>query len=97
MVNVLSRETMLRKVREQSGQTVSSMAKALNMRPSRYYMIEVAERPATPEIAAHIACLLKVKVDDIFLPRGFTARETSEVLKLKLAKKVEAKRFPREF
>ena len=76
----MNQKTVLRKIRIQSGETVSSMAKALNMSPSRYYMIEVGERPATPEVAEKLAALLKVKVSDIFLPQSFTVRKTTEYI-----------------
>ena len=76
----MNQETVLRKIRIKSGETISSMAKFLDMRPSRYYMIEVGERPATPQLAEKIASLLKVKVDNIFLPQSFTARKTTEYI-----------------
>ncbi len=70
-------KTILRLIRESRRETVSSMAKRLNLSISRYYMIEAGERHATPDIAKLISELLRVQQEDIFLPRNFTARETA--------------------
>ena len=69
-------KTILRLIRESRRETVSSMAKRLNLSISRYYMIEAGERPATPDIAKLISELLQMQQEDIFLPRSFTARES---------------------
>lgn len=68
-------KTKLRLVRDLKGETVSSMAKVLNIGVSRYYMIETGQRPATPRIAEKIALILGVKQMDIFLPQSFIARD----------------------
>lgn len=68
-------KTSLQIVREQAGETLSSMASKLEIGVSRYYMIEKGERPANPNLVAKIAYLLKVKVEQIFSPHSFTVRE----------------------
>lgn len=69
---------MLRITRELKNETITSMANKLNIGVSRYYMIEIGDRPATPKIAKQISEILKVKQEDIFLPQRFTARETRQ-------------------
>ena len=74
-------KTLLRLTREIRKETITSMAEKLEIGISRYYMIEVGDRPATPEIAKHISEILKVKQEDIFLPQSFTAREIEQPTK----------------
>lgn len=71
-------KTALRLTRELKSETITSMANKLNIGVSRYYMIEVGERPATPKIAKQISEILNAKQEDIFLPQRFTAREISK-------------------
>ncbi len=71
-------QSMIRHIREQRSETISSMAKKLGIGASRYYMIENGERPATPELALAIARILGVETETLFLPQSFTARQTKE-------------------
>ena len=64
-------KTILRLIRESRRETVSSMAKRLNLSISRYYMIEAGERPATPDIAKLISELLQMQQEDIFFAAKF--------------------------
>ncbi|APC08570.1 helix-turn-helix domain-containing protein [Neomoorella thermoacetica] len=74
----MENKTALKILRESKGETLSSIARHLNIGVSRYYLIEVGERPATPTIAEKIAKKLGVKIEDIFLPQSFTVRKTNE-------------------
>ena len=70
--------TNLRKTREMRGETVTSMAHKLNIGVSRYYMIEIGERPASAEIAEKVSSILKVNQNKIFLPQSFTTRDIKD-------------------
>jgi transcriptional regulator with XRE-family HTH domain len=67
---------VLKQVREQRGETVTSMARKLGVGVSRYYMIESGARPATSELVRQIAVILGMKSEALFLPLSFTVRET---------------------
>jgi len=67
--------TELRKLREARGESLTGMAKQLNIGASRYYLIESGMRPATRELAEAIGQILQVSSDSIFLPVSFTVRK----------------------
>ncbi|OIQ53391.1 helix-turn-helix domain-containing protein [Neomoorella thermoacetica] len=74
----MENKTALKILRESKGETLSSIARYLNIGVSRYYLIEVGERPATPIIAEKLAKKLGVKIEDIFLPQSFTVRKINK-------------------
>jgi transcriptional regulator with XRE-family HTH domain len=67
--------TELRKLREARGESLTGMAKQLNIGVSRYYLIESGMRPATRELAEAIGQILQVSSGSIFLPVSFTVRK----------------------
>jgi transcriptional regulator with XRE-family HTH domain len=71
----MTRPSRLRELREQRGETITSMAAKLEIGVSRYYMIESGARPASPELAEKIAKILGVETEYLFLPQSFTVRE----------------------
>jgi transcriptional regulator with XRE-family HTH domain len=71
----MARPSILRELREQRGETITSMAAKLEIGVSRYYMIESGARPASPELAEKIAAILGVETEHLFLPQSFTVRE----------------------
>ena len=71
----MEEKTLLRKAREERGETITGMANKLGIGVSRYFYIENGERPATPELAKEISMILNVNEEDIFLPQSFTVRK----------------------
>lgn len=75
----MNKFSVLRKIREEQRETVSSMAEKLGIVVSRYQYMETGERPIPSVFADKICDILKIKPkerEQIFLPTVFTVCES---------------------
>lgn len=71
----------LSEIRNAKKITQEQMAKRLNIGISTYNQYENSQRNIPFDVAEKIATILKVRVDDIFLPIKFTVSKSNKVNK----------------
>ena len=64
----------IEEIRKAKGYTQEFVAKTAGIAVSTYNQYETGARTVPPEAAEHIAGVLEVQVDEIFLPAKFTVR-----------------------
>jgi len=69
----------IEELRKERNITQIEMSKILDIPVSTYNMYEKGNRRVPRKIACHIAKVLKVKVEDIFLPSTFTISKNNDI------------------